>query len=365
MKTSIGIDISKKKCDYCVINGRGKVLERGQYLNTPKDAGRCARDLLAKYGRKGTCRAACEATANMWITTINEFERAGIEIKLANAYRMAIISKTAKKTDKVDAEKIAKILRMDMIPECHIPPARVRGIRNMVRQHVRLTQARTKVVNQIHNLLDAHGEAVRAANVYSQKALSYLDALRLGNDQDEFVLRQCTRRLRHYTSEIVEIDKRLEAEAAQNGDAKLLASMTGVGIYIAILLAAEIDDIARFEGPKHLVSWAGLCPTVKQSGKEMRLGRMKKVGTDSLVNWAMCEAANVAVKHDDRMKAAYESARRRHAGKHALAIVVVANKMVSIMWHMLTTKTPYESHSRELYERKLARLMKAGQKKSA
>ena len=62
----------------------------------------------------------------------------------ANAYNLAIISKTGKKTDKVDAEKIAKVLRMDMIPECHVPPAHVRGIRNMVRQHVRLTQARTK-----------------------------------------------------------------------------------------------------------------------------------------------------------------------------------------------------------------------------
>ena len=290
------------------------------------------------------------------------YKRAGIEIKLANAYNLAIISKTGKKTDKVDAEKIAKVLRMDMIPECHVPPAHVRGIRNMVRQHVRLTQARTRVVNQIHSLLDAHGEAVHAANVYSQKALSYLDALRLGNDQDEFVLRQCTRRLRHYTGEIAEVDKRLEAEAAQNEDAKLLASMTGVGIYTAILMAAEIDGIARFEGPKNLISWAGLCPNVKQSGKEMRIGKIKKVGTDSLVNWAMCEAANVAVKHDGRMKAVYESARKRHAGKHVLAIVVVANKMVGIMWHMLTTRTPYESRNKDLYSRKLARLKSVEQK---
>lgn len=74
MKIRIGIDISKKKYDYCVINGRGKVLERGQYLNTSKDARRCARDLLARYGKAGTCRATCEATANMWIVTIDELE---------------------------------------------------------------------------------------------------------------------------------------------------------------------------------------------------------------------------------------------------------------------------------------------------
>ena len=68
----------------------------------------------------------------------------------------------------------------------------------MVRQHVRMAQARTMVVNQVHNLLDAHGKAVHAANMYSLKVLSYLDALSLGDAQDGLVLRQCTRRIRHY-----------------------------------------------------------------------------------------------------------------------------------------------------------------------
>ena len=364
MKISIGIDISKKKCDYCIINGRGKVLERGQYLNTQKDAGQCARTILAKYGRMGNCTAACETTANMWITTVDAFERAGIAIKLANSYKMALINKTGKKTDKVDAEKIAQILRMGSIPECYVPSAHTRGVRNMVRQHVRLAQARTRVVNQVHSLLDAHGKTVQAANVYSRKALFYLDSLSLGDAQDDFVLRQCVRRIRHYTSEITEIDRQLEAEAAQNEDAKLLASMTGIGIYTAILLASEISEISRFQTPKQMISWAGLCPTVKQSGNEMRLGRIKKLGTDGLVNWAVCEAANVAVKYDTRMKAAYESARRRHAGKHMLGIVVAAHKMVTIMWHMLKNRTPYESRNEDLYKRKLARLEKRRQGKA-
>jgi len=358
MKISIGIDIGKKKCDYCIVNGRGKVLERGQYFNTKADAGRCARTILDKYGKKGRCTAACETTANMWITTVDAFERAGIAIKLANAYRMALINKTGKKTDRIDAEKIAQILRMGSIPECYVPPAHTRGVRNMVRQHVRLAQARTRVVNQVHNLLDAHGRAVPAANTYSLKALSYLDALSLGNAQDDFVLRQCTRRIRHYTSEITEIDKQLGAEAAQSEDARLLASMTGVGTYTAILMASEISEISRFETPKQMVSWAGFCPTVRQSGKETRLGRIKKVGSDSLVNWAMCEAANVAIRHDARMRAVYEAACRRHAGKHMLAIIVVAHKMVTIMWHMLKTRTPYESRDGDLYRRKLAKMQK-------
>ena len=87
------------------------------------------------------------------------------------------------------------------------------------------------------------------------------------------------------------------------------------------------------------------------------------MGSDSLVNWAMCEAANVAIRHDERMKAVYEAASRRHAGKHMLAIIVVAHKMVTIMWYMLKTGTPYESRDEDLYSRKLAKMQKKHQNK--
>ncbi len=312
----------------------------------------------------GKCTAACETTANLWITTIDAFGHVGIPIKLANSYKMALINKTGKKTDKIDAEKIAQILRMNSIPECYIPSKHVRAVRNMVRQHVRLVQARTRVINRVHNLLDAHGKAAHAANMYSHKALLCLETISLGDAQDNFVLKQCVRQIRHYTSELVETDKQLDAEAAQNEYAKLLSSMTGIGTYAAILLAVEISDISRFETPKQLISWAGLCPTVRQSGNEMRLGKIKKAGTNRLVNWIMCEAASVAARHDPRMKSAYKAARRRHADKHAPAIVVVAHKMTTIMWHMLQNSTVYESRNEDLYKRKLAKLERRRQNKA-
>ena len=312
----------------------------------------------------GNCTAACETAANMRIATVDAFGRAGIAIKLANPYKMAPISRTGKKTDRVDAEKMARILGMGPIPECYVPSSHTRGIRNMARRHVRLARAGTKVTNRVHGLLGAHGKAVQAANAYSQKSPFCSDPLCLGDARDDFVPGQCVRRIRHCTSEIAEIDKRLEAEAAQNGDAKLPDGTTGIGIYTAVLLASEISEISRFQTPKQMISRAGPCPTVRQSGSEVRLGRIKKTGTDGLANRAVCEAANVAVKYDTRMKAAYESARRRHAGRHMLGIVVVAHKTVAIMWHTLKNRTPHESRNEDPYKRKLARLGKRRQGKA-
>ena len=93
-------------------------------------------------------------------------------------------------------------------------------------------------------------------------------------------------------------------------------------------------------------------------------GRIKKIDTSKQVNWILCEAANTAIHHDDpRMASVYESARRRHADKHALAIIVATHKMATIMWHMLKIRTPYESRNKGLYQSKLSRMKRRMQYK--
>ena len=361
--TGIGTGIGKRKCDYCVIDPNGKVLKRGQCQNTEEEAAKVAATLARRYrGRRGGCRAACETTANMWNTTYDAFEGAGIPIRLANTSRMALISRTGKKTDRVDAEKIAQIPGMETIPECYVPPAGIRGLRAMVRHHVRMVQDRTRMTNRIRSILDRHNATVKGT-VYAAKNLAMLEAVQLGSPHDGETVAQCARVVRCYTDEMGRLDGRIGAEAGRNEYARLPVGMTGVGPYIALLPAAGVGDISRFAGPKNMVSWVGLCPTVHQSGDQKYMGRIKKTGTSSLASWAMCEAANVAVRHDPRMEAACAAARRRHADKHAPAIVVVANKMVTIAWHVLKTKTPYESRNEERYRRKLARMRKRADRK--
>lgn len=346
-----------------MVDGKRVVVERGQYPNTIPDARECARHLAEKYRKKGSCGAACETTANMWRITYEAFEKAGGGIKMANTFEMTVINKTGKKTGKVDAQKIANVLRVGMIPECYVPSKKVRGIRNMVRHHVRLVQDRTHVINRIHGILDGYGRTIQASRMYSQKGVRHLEEIVLGTRHETMILQQCVRQMMHLTEEIVTVDGELEADAAQNLDAKLLVSMPGVGPFVALLMAVEIDGISRFSGPKKMVSMAGLCPTVKQSTKKTRMNRIKKLNSNSLINWEMCEAAQIAAHHDPKMVVVYESARRWHADKHALGVIVVAHKMVTIMWHMLHTKTSYQSRNQEMYERKLNKMKKARQKK--
>ena len=353
MSVNIGIDIGKRKCDVCVMDDEGVVLERGQYNNTTSDATKFAKKMTRKYTK---CKAACETTANLWYKTFNAFENAGIDITLANAYELSLLFKRDKKTDREDAEKIANTIRIGMIPACYVPPINIRDTRSMVRQRVRLTQDRTRVINRIHSLLDRHEIEINATSMYAVKALVQLKTIKLDSAHDQHIIRQCGRQIEYLLNEIKQIDELLEEVTKNDKYAKLLLSLTGVGAYTAILMASEIGDISRFETPKQMVSWAGLCPIVYQSGKQLNMNRIKKIGRSGLVNWALCEAANSAIRFDDRMKATYKAALQRHAGRHANAIIVVAHKMITIMYHMLKTNTPYESRNAKLYKRKLAKL---------
>ncbi len=101
----------------------------------------------------------------MWNVTYTKFEAVGIPIKLSNTYKMTIIAKTGKKTDKVDAQKIAQVLRINMIPECYVPVPDIRGIRTMIRQHIKIVQDRTRVINTIRSLLDRHDVSIDTGQV--------------------------------------------------------------------------------------------------------------------------------------------------------------------------------------------------------
>ena len=255
------------------------------------------------------------------------------------------------------------MLRMDMIPACYMPPHEIHSIRDMIRQRARLARDRTKVVNRIYGLLDAHDVPLYAKKACSAKALQYLESVELENGHDKAVLGQCIRNIRYLTGEIVLIEKRLEETAAKNEDARLPAGMTGVGLFSALLLAADmIGTVSRFDGAKKMVSCAGLCPTIHQSGDRTYTGRIKRPDANLPAKWIMCESAHVAARHDPRMKAVYESALKRHASRKPPATIVVANKMNTIMWHMPKTRTPYESRNEDLYKRKLNRMDRACQK---
>jgi len=149
------------------------------------------------------------------------------------------------------------------------------------------------------------------------------------------------------------VEARIASKASEDEDVRLLMTMTGVSHYGALLIASEIGDIARFPSAGKLVSWAGLCPTLHQSGESTRYGRMKREGNKH-VRWMMVRAAQTASQHDPAMRGLYLRTARRHGRQKA--VIRVANKMLRIVWCMLTRREPYRYRKEELYRIKFKRM---------
>ncbi len=162
------------------------------------------------------------------------------------------------------------------------------------------------------------------------------------------MLHRYVRGIGHHNAELGLLEKKIAGHASASEDARILMSMTGIDYYAAILLASEIDSIGRSASPKKLVSWAGMCPTVHQSGNTMYHGRMKK-DSNRKVNWVLIQAVHMAVLYDGWMRDYYERMKKTHYS--SIAITHVVNKMIKIIWYMLTNRTLYEDRNEKLSEK--------------
>ena len=337
----------------CITNNDGSIIEETKYDNTLHEANRFAHNLDKKYDNK-KCHAVCESTGNMWLKTYEVFEKNGIDVKLANPMKTKAIAEARIKTDKIDARILSHLLRSDLIAESYIAPDNVREDRSLLRLRINLVSDRTRVMNRVHSLLDKYDLKCNYSHIFSIKGIMWLKNVELkGNDQIQLV--NHIKNIEFLNSEIHQIEKQISAEASGNENVKILMSMTGIDCFSAMLIVSEIGDISRFRTAGKLVSWCGLCPTVHQSGNSMYMGRMKKDGNKK-INWIMIQAANTASRTDIRMKKYYKKVEKRHG--HHVAITHVANKMIRIVWAMLTYKQLYNERKKELYETKLKKMQR-------
>lgn len=346
----VSIDIGKRNCVACITDKDGLIIEETKYGNSLSEAHDFAQHIDSQY-KCTNCTAVVESTANMWIKTYKALEQAGIQTKLANPFKTRIIAEARIKTDKLDARILCHLLRSNLIPESYVAPDSVREDRSILRLRINLVQDRTRVVNRIHSLLDKYDESYDGSHLTCKKGMNWLKSLKLdGNDQVQLI--NYISNIEFLNNEIVQIDKKVASQAIKNESISILMSISGIDYFSAMLIMSEIGDITRFNHPSKLVSWAGLCPTIHQSGNSLYMGKMKD--GNKKIRWIMIQAANTAVRTDNRMKKYYAKTVKRHG--HSVAITHVANKMIRIMWYMLKNKENYKDGRPELHQRKLKRI---------
>jgi transposase len=225
-------------------------------------------------------------------------------------------------------------------------------MRGLVRHRLSLVKMRTMIKNKVHALTDKYGYRCEFSDMFGKSGLSWLKTLEM-SELDQLILENHLSLVESINWQIGRVDDVIRGRACEDEDVRLLLSLTGIDVYTALLIRSEIGTISRFSDYKKLVSWAGLAPSVHQSGNVEYNGSITKQGS-VLLRWAIVESARTAVRYDVRLGDFYERVRSRRGDQKAA--VAVASKMLKIIWTMLTRREVYGCVNGRRYEEKLKRL---------
>lgn len=329
---TIGCDQHKHFCQLAVLNEEGKMIEQKKLYHDD-------RETLKAYflGLPKGSRMAIEASGfEAWLADF--VQDLGIQVHLSHPLKTRAIAEAKIKTDKVDAKILAQLLQADLLPKAHLASPDTRRMRYFLRFRLCLNRYRSSLKNRIHSLL--HGLGIRppaVTDLFGVSGRCFLDSLQLGEGYQESLLGYLNL-LDATEARINCLKKRLAEYVKETPDAQLLQTVPGIGVLLSQVILAEIADIQRFASPENLCSYAGLTPSIHQSGQRLYHGPCPKDG-NKFLRWAMIEAAHTAVRKDPRLKDFFERIKRKKGSQKAL--VAAARKMLVVVYWMLTKKEPY------------------------
>jgi transposase len=346
----IGLDVHKNLCYATVLDEEGEIVEQKRFLNTPDEISQFVGELSSNDS------VAMEAST-YWQYIYDALEEAGVSVSLAHPLKTRAIAEARIKTDRVDSEILAQLLRTNFLPKAYIPQKPIREFRAMVRYKAALTRQRTEVKNRIHAMLAKHGIRHGFSDLFGKGGIRFLREIKL-SDVDQVILSSELSNLEFLNSELEKISSHIASLAIEVEEIRLLLTIYGIDYFSALLILSEIGDVKRFSSPKKLCSYAGLVPRVSISGNTLRYGKITKQGSRWL-RWVLIQVAHIAIRSDGRLRDFYLRLARRKGSK--AAIVACARKLLTWIYFMLLRKEPYREEKEELTLHKLRRMKRLAQ----
>ena len=258
---TIGMDLGDKTSRYCMLAGNGEVVEERSLATTKKG-------MTQVFGALRGCRIAIEVgTHSPWVSRL--LKSLGHEVIVANARQVKLISSSSRKDDRLDAQMLARLARVDPQLLRPIQHRSEKAQQDLMKIRVRaaLVEARTKLVNAARGLSKAVGERLEKCDADSL-GVEQMEGLPAGLQQ---TLKPLLAQVESLTKEIKECDRELEQIArSEYPETCLLQQVSGVGTLIALTFVLTVDDRERFQKSRDVGCYVGLRPKRSESGESSR-----------------------------------------------------------------------------------------------
>lgn len=337
-KMTVGLDLGDKYTYLCVLDTQsGELVEEGRLRTTPDD-------LHRRFDSAEQMKIAIEVgTHSTWISRL--LEECGHEVFIANPRKTRLIYGDKRKTDKLDAQKLARLARVD--PEL-LYPIEHRGKDSqthlaLIHSRDALIRSRTQLINHVRGTVKSFGARLPkcSAESFHKKVAGQLPH-ELAEALEDVVatIASLTEKIRGYDRRIEQLCKESYPQ-----ETKLLRQVPGVGALTSLTFVLTLEDPRRFEKSRSVGAYLGLVPGKDQSGESDPGKRISREGDE------MLRRLLVGSAHYILGPFAPDSDLRRHGQKIASrggrnakkrAVVAVARKLAVVLHRLWVTGECYE-----------------------
>ena len=332
-----GIDILARHMYICVMDRQGRKLV---HCNVRNNDFEFFLKLVQPYRHSLT--VCCECMFG-WYWLADACEAAGLSFVLAHALYLKAIHGGKNKNDRIDSEKIAHLLRSNLIPPAYVYPAERRPLRALLRQRLVYVWRRSELLARISSHQLAHNRT--PARQTRRNRDPWEEALLAAEDHPlrQLALQNDLAMIRHYDAQINFLEVKLLnlAKERSGREFALLQSVPGIGENLGLTILHEIGPIERFPTVKDFLSYCRLVKgTVASAGKIKGL-RGAKLGNPYL-RWAFGEAAVIAKRDHAIIGPMAQRLEARFQGNKFKANTVLAIKLARAVYFMLKDKSVFD-----------------------
>ena len=328
-----GIDLHARSMYLCILDQEGNTLV---HRNMPTNGDRFLK-ALAPYREDVVVAVECIFT---WYWLADLCHREGITFVLGHALYMKAIHGGKAKNDKIDADKIARLLRSNMLPQAYVYPAAMRATRDLLRRRNHLVNKRAELLAHIQNTnsqynLPAFGKEIARKSNREGLSERFIDpCVQQSIELDMALIDTYDQRLTELALYIVRTAKGHDANTFYR-----LRSVPGIGKILALVILYEIQDIARFEQVGHFLSYGRLVKCAKESAGKRHGSSGAKIGNAHL-RWAFGEAACLFLRNNPEGQTLHQRLVKKHGKAKALSIL--AQKLGRAVYFMLKRQQAFD-----------------------
>lgn len=324
----VGLDIHMRMTAMCVLDDNGKpekqITIRGHWGKVFE----AVKEIAPPF-------AICYEASNGYGYLYDGFSRLAQRVVVAHPGQLRLIFRSKRKNDRIDAQRLAKLLFLDEVPPVYVPRQDVRAWRRLIVFRQCLIDGRTRVKNRLRNLLRQNG--IQAPEkLWNKRGLAWLTTLEFPSPTLALERDLLMDELQQHQVRIKRVENELNAQAATHPGVQLLKTIPGVGPRTAEAVMAWIDRPGRFTKNRAIGSYFGLVPCQDASAGRNRLGHITRQGP-SLVRKLMIEATWQAIRRSPQIRDHFLRIQREDPDRKKIAAVATAHHILRVMLAMLSS----------------------------